>query len=93
MSDPSADPRQPDPTGPRVLDSAFLDGGTALDGLAVIVLNWALPSLTPRLLQKGALPEAYTTPHPPHQLAPCVFSPPPAAALRSLVSRLRRRRR
>ena len=39
--------------GPRVFTSDFLSGGAPEGGLAVVVLNWQLPSITPHLLQKG----------------------------------------
>lgn len=48
----------PAPMGePRVLTSDFLDGAAGVDPhLAVVLLNWTLPSLTPQLWRRGAPP-------------------------------------
>jgi hypothetical protein len=38
---------------PRVISSHFLDSSDTKDNLAIVVLNWKLPLVTPLLLEKG----------------------------------------
>ena len=38
--------------GVRIVSSEFLDPNKPRDNLAVVVLNWKLPSITPLLIEK-----------------------------------------
>ena len=40
-------------TNPRIISSHFLDSSDTRDNLAIVVLNWRLPLVTPLLLEKG----------------------------------------
>jgi hypothetical protein len=40
-------------TNPRIISSQFLDSSDTKDNLAIVVLNWKLPLVTPLLLEKG----------------------------------------
>ena len=44
---------------PKVFGSEFLDPNDPKDNLAVIILNWRLPTLTPLILEKGTFVLAY----------------------------------
>ena len=44
---------EPQEITPRIISSQFLDSSDTKDNLAIVVLNWKLPCVTPLLLEKG----------------------------------------